>query len=282
MSNPTGQTPHSLIYALSEMLRPLVRLLMHYQITFPSLAQIVKRLYLEVAQHEFGLDDKRQTDSRVSLLTGIHRKEVRRFREDPVSPAAPPTKAALGAQIIASWLSLPEYSTDQGEPKPLARLAVGGEPNFEALVARVSKKDVRARAVLDEWLRAGLATVDEQDRVHLQTHAFIATDDIDGKMYFFARSQRDHLSAGVANILGNNPAEFDRNVYYNNLSDDSLRQIRELIDSEAMALLKRINKKARELQLADSGKAGTKHRFNLGIFLHGEAQTDEDSDHEKS
>lgn len=282
MSNPTGQTPNSLIYALSELLRPLVRLLMHYQITFPSLAQVIKRLYLEVAQHEFELTDKRQTDSRVSLLTGIHRKEVRRFREDPISPASPPTKAALGAQIIATWLSLPEYSNDQGEPKPLARLAVAGEPNFENLVALVSKKDVRARAVLDEWLRSGLATVDDNDRVHLQTHAFVAADDIDGKMYFFARSQRDHLSAGVANLLGGNPTEFDRNVYYNNLSAESLRQIRELIDSEAMALLKRVNKKARELQRTDSGTPSTKHRFNLGIFLHGEAQIDEDPGHEES
>lgn len=274
MKTPRAGPPQSLIYALSELLRPLVRLLMHYQVTFPSFAQIIRRVYLDVATREFGLDDKRQTDSRISLLTGIHRKDVRHFREEPVSPASAPTKPALGAQMVAAWLSLPEYCTDQGEPRPLARLAVMGEPSFESLVALISKKDVRARAVLDEWLRAGMVVIDDEDRVHLQRHAFVATGDVDDKMYFFARSQRDHLNAGVANLVGGSPAQFDRSVYYNNLSAESLQQLRNLIDTEAMALLKRVNKKARELQQADKKHGGAKHRFNLGIFLHSEAQTD--------
>lgn len=274
MKTPSAGPPPSLIYALSELLRPLVRLLMHYQITFPSFSQIVRRVYLDVAAREFELEDKRQTDSRISLLTGIHRKDVRQFREQPVSPASVPTKPALGAQLVAAWLSLPEYSTEQGEPRPLARLAVMGEPSFESLVALISKKDVRARAVLDEWLRSGMVTIDEGDRVHLQRHAFVATGDLEDKMYFFARSQRDHLNASVANVLGGSPAQFDRNVYYNNLSAESLQQLRNLIDTEAMALLKRVNKKARELQQSDKKHVSAKHRFNFGVFLHSEAQID--------
>ena len=40
----------------------------------------LRELYVNVAEHDFALEGKEQTDSRVSLLTGIHRKEVARLR----------------------------------------------------------------------------------------------------------------------------------------------------------------------------------------------------------
>ena len=49
-------------------------------LTFPALADLLRELYVNVAEYDFALSGKEQTDSRVSLLTGIHRKEVRRLR----------------------------------------------------------------------------------------------------------------------------------------------------------------------------------------------------------
>ena len=65
---------------LTRLLRPLVRLLIRAGVTFPALSDLLRELYVNVAEHDFALADKEQTDSRISLLTGIHRKEVRRLR----------------------------------------------------------------------------------------------------------------------------------------------------------------------------------------------------------
>ena len=67
------------------LLRPLVHLLLSKQITFPILTTLLKELYVEVASEEFQIEGKRLTDSRINLLTGIHRKDVRRFREETLS-----------------------------------------------------------------------------------------------------------------------------------------------------------------------------------------------------
>ena len=72
--------PHaSLLQALQKLLRPLIRLLLAQGVTFPMLASQLKAVYVQVAKEEFKLTDKRQTDSRISLLTGVHRKDVKRL-----------------------------------------------------------------------------------------------------------------------------------------------------------------------------------------------------------
>lgn len=65
---------------IARLLRPLVRLFIRSGLTFPALADLLRELYVNVAEYDFALSGKEQTDSRVSLLTGIHRKEVRRLR----------------------------------------------------------------------------------------------------------------------------------------------------------------------------------------------------------
>ena len=70
---PTEKTTAILRQALRAVLRPLVRLLLQNQLTYPAFAALLKEVYVELADAEFRLSGKRQTDSRVSLLTGIHR-----------------------------------------------------------------------------------------------------------------------------------------------------------------------------------------------------------------
>jgi len=57
---------------LARLLRPLVRLCIRSGMTFPALAQLLRELFVNVAEHDFALEDKEQTDSRVSLLNTQH------------------------------------------------------------------------------------------------------------------------------------------------------------------------------------------------------------------
>ena len=95
-----------------------------------------------------------QTDSAVSLLSGVHRRDVRELTRGQAAAAVPAQSGPLGmaAQVVARWMHDPSFQTTDGHTRVLPR---GGEgASFDALVAGVSR-DVRPRAVLDELLRLG-------------------------------------------------------------------------------------------------------------------------------
>jgi len=103
-SKPVSHQPiaaASLHAPLARLLRPLVRLCIRGGMTFPALAQLLRELFVNVAEHDFALEGKEQTDSRVSLLTGIHRKEVARLRGAGTPVNETPATLSLTSAIIA-------------------------------------------------------------------------------------------------------------------------------------------------------------------------------------
>jgi hypothetical protein len=78
------QDKQELIEALRAILQPLVRLLIANGVTFPAFSRIGKEVYIEVGTRDFSLSFKKQTDSRVALVTGITRKEIGQIRRGQV------------------------------------------------------------------------------------------------------------------------------------------------------------------------------------------------------
>ncbi len=113
--------------ALKKIFRPIVKYMIAQGISFPAVSQLLKSLYVEVANEEFPLADRRATDSRVSILTGIHRGEVKRLTEENVAHIEEvPAALSLGAQVVARWISDSTYLDAKKNPLPLARHASDG------------------------------------------------------------------------------------------------------------------------------------------------------------
>lgn len=261
-----GDPPPRLLAALEKLLRPLVRLLLSYQITFPILANLLKSLYVQVAEQDFAAQDKRQSDSRINLLTGIHRKDVKRLRAESLSPTDAPANASVGAQIIGRWLGNKDMVDNAGRPLPLALKSSGTDNiSFTALVEQVCKQDIRARVILDEWLRLGIAHL-EDDNVVLNTGAFTPEHGFEEKAFFFGKNTHDHISAATHNLLGNKPSYFDRSVYYDQLTSESIVKLAELANTIGMRALMDMNKAALTQQELDKNKNNANYRMNFGIF----------------
>lgn len=262
-----GDPPKALITALHRVLRPLVRLLLAQHVTYPYLANLLKSVFVDVAERDFPVEGKRQTDSRISLLTGVHRKDVKRLREEGSSNEAAPATVSLGAQLVARWLGLPEYLDKDGRPRPLPRLRGDGpDASFESLVSSVSK-DIRARAVLDEWLRLGVAHTDQDDRVWLNVDAFVPEKGFDEKCYYFGRNIGDHVAAGAHNVLGGTPPFLERSVYYDNLRPESVEELEQMARDLGMQVLHTVNRQALVLQKRDSGRPAAQQRMNFGLYF---------------
>src|SRR5262245_19659025 len=182
-----------LVAALRKLLGPLIRLLLAQRLTFPFFASLLKEMYVEVALRQLAVDGLRQTDSQVSLMTGVHRKDVKRLRSALPFEESLPAAASRGAALALRWISGPGYQDEQGNPLPLPRTAGPGEPSFDALAESVSK-DVRPRALLEELLHFGVTHIDAEGRVALRVEGFVPEQGFEEKAFFFGRGVRDHIA----------------------------------------------------------------------------------------
>lgn len=276
ISDNTENTPTSisgntaLVEAIQRLLRPLIRLLLAKQITYTYLTSLLKPLFVDVAATEFQLEGKQQTDSRLSLLTGVHRKDIRRLLDEKNIDLTPPANVSLGARLVARWNGESDYLNEQALPIPLPRLLQSdGSPSFERLVIEESK-DIRARAVLDEWLRLGLVEIDANDFVHLRTGAFVPEQGLEEKLYYLGRNVRDHIESAVHNVLDEKPPFLDRSVYSDGLSSEAIEELAQMAESMSMNVLRAINKRAQELKKTSSGEQ--KNRITLGVYFYTDAK----------
>ncbi len=261
-----GSPPPRLLAALEQLLRPLVRLLLSCHVTYPVLINLLKSIYVQVSEHDFQAGDKRQSDSRINLLTGVHRKDVKRLRAAPSGTDRAPHNSSIGAQLIGRWLGSKEMVDVEGKPIPLALKSSGTDNiSFEALVEQVCKQDIRPRVILDEWLRLGVAHL-EDDQVVLNTGAFTPEQGFDEKVFFFGKNTHDHISAATHNLLGKKPSYFDRSAYYDQLSSASIEQLAELANTIGMRALTEMNRAALTRQEHDKNQIDANHRMNFGIF----------------
>lgn len=258
----------SIVAAIRRVLRPLVRAMVAHGITYPFLADMLKSIFVETAASEFTLEGKRPTDSRLTLLTGVHRKDIRRLLREPEPEPETPAGLTLGTQIVARWLGDRNYSDELGQPLALPRTpSQGGEHSFAALVEAVSK-NVRPRSVLDELLRLGVVRVDADDYVHLVTSGFVPGKELDAKAFYFGEAMHDHLAAGTHNLEDVGRPFLERSVYYDELSPEAVEAIRAQAEKLSMEVLKEINKRGMTLEREDPPAPGRRMRMRLGVYFY--------------
>lgn len=248
--------------ALSRILTPLVRSMIARGVTFPDLSDLLKPIFVRSAERDFGLDGKRMTDSRISLLTGLQRRDVRAHRDQ--GDGKGPTHEGAGPlpRIIALWLSDEAWS-EGDTPRVLARAGEG--LSFEALVHSVSR-DMHPRTLLDELERQGAVAI-EADRITLLTDGYLPTGD-EAKLDYFAANLGDHAEAAVTNLNADEAPFFERAVHYNQLSDDSLAALEAMARTKQHTMMKELNAEANRLQRKDKHNKTAQGCFRFGAFIY--------------
>ncbi|MEL6197615.1 MAG: DUF6502 family protein [Pseudomonadota bacterium] len=256
----------AMMRVLSGMLRPLVRILIARGVTLPALIRLLKSVYVGVAEEDFRIDGKPVTDSRVSVITGVHRRDVRAIRSGEGEAAPRPARATtMVATVLGRWMASRGTTDDDGAPLPLPRS--GPAPSFEALAQSVSS-DIRARTVLDEMMRQGLVSETPDGLVALSVDAFAGARDPDQKMLFFAANVGDHIAAASDNLFGDAAERFERAVFYNNLSAADVAALEAEAREEGQALLLRLNRAARARQAASEADETATRRFRFGLYFY--------------
>ena len=201
------------------VLRPLVRLLLRNGVTYPVLAAALKRVFLDAACAELAERGMASTDSAVSLLSGVHRRDVRTLSH--AEAAALPAPLGPAAQVVARWMNDPAFHGEDGRPRALPR----GDDGFDGLVACVSR-DVRPRAVLDELLRLGVVH-DGDEGITLDSGGFAPRRGLAEMSWLMAANLHDHAAAAAANLQGR--ANFlEQAIFVDEISAGSAAQLQQV------------------------------------------------------
>lgn len=260
-----SKTQAALVKAVARLCKPLIQLLIEKGMTFPQFRELMKELYVEVADEHFTLDDKSPSDSRIFVLTGVHRKDIKRIRQQAGEVNQVVTSSAsLSGEIVARWTSMPEYLDKKGKPRQLLKISKNKEAGFDQLVGSVSK-DVRSKVILDEWLRLNIVRM-KDDYVVLNKSAFVPNKEFNDMAYYLGHNVHDHIASCVNNIVGKDDPMLERSVYYASLTKESVNKLNTIANKKGNELLQHINKQAIKLYDLDKLKDDATYRMRLGVY----------------
>lgn len=251
---------------LRYLLVRLVRIAIGCGVTYQGFAKLLRQVYFEVGSDFEPVKGKPNSDSRVSLLTGLARREVRALRGQPTRTQEP--EVSIERMVLDAWSSRLDLIDAEGNMLPLARTArQGGEVSFEALVEGISK-DVRARSLLDEWLRKGFVVLDEKDRVLIarpaSTHGM---EGVAGAGLLVGEFVGDMLTGfECAHLLRRPvPGYCYQVVYGHRLSEESVQLVCAMAMREGSALANRINRLIVERETLDGQSPHAVRRVTFGF-----------------
>ena len=255
--------------------QPLVMWLLRSGVGYGEFVAALKPLFLALAEQELRANSQKVTDSALSMLSGLHRKDVRALRATAsgdqqalsVQQAAW-GKPSLPSQVVTRWLSQPE---DFPERLPLSGTLPGALASFESLVQSISR-DVHPRSVLKELLRLGI--VQEADgQVQLLRQAFVPDPAQSQARSLLAGSVADHLQAGVHNLTTHGQGKFlEQSVFADGLSPESVQQLHQMANVLWSQALQQVVQAASALCDQDVDHPDPQ-RFRLGMFSYSAAET---------
>jgi len=255
-----------LVQGTLRILRPLIRILMRYEISHREFAEIAKQAYVDVANNHFALPNRKSTYTRVAVLTGLSRKEVMRLSK--TDPDALPTSGRSlnrATVVIGGWLRDPAFLNTDNTPK---RLPLQGEQaSFETLVTRYSG-NVTVRAILDELERINAVRISSDGTVELISKGYVPQHDPSKKIDIISSSAADLLETAVFNLdHDNDQARFQRRVVYDFVPEHLVESFKQYSNKKSQDLLLDYNQwLAEHRQQIPADQQGPVKRVGVGIY----------------
>ena len=271
---------NKLSQATLKLLKPLVRILLKNGVSHAEFSELGRKAYVDVAFEDFQIKGRKQTVSRVSVLTGLSRKEVLRLsQQSEESLIAENAALNRAVRVINGWLRDTEFQTSSDTPLPLP--LHGETSSFSSLVKRYSG-DITAGAVLDELLRVG-AVKKQGDLIELCSSGYVPMQGKEEKVGILGICATDLLNTLDHNLEHDgDQSRFQRAVAYHNLPDDIAKEFETLSKDKTCELLVELNawlskKKANTLPLAPNESK----RIGLGIYYF-ESEPEKEHNNERS
>lgn len=208
-----------------KVLRPLARLFVAHGLTFGDAERILKQAFFDAGNQELNRSGVAPNMSRLSVSTGLHRKDIRRFVEqldDGKSQARVPARS-LASELYTRWVTDRALTRD-GCPIDLPLRGESGSVSFEWLARQIST-DAHARSLLEDLKRLGLAAITDDGKVRVNAGGFIPILARTEMLDLLGDNLADHLDTAVGNVLEDGDKRLEQSVFVAGLSATAIDQL---------------------------------------------------------
>ncbi len=259
----------TLLKALLIILKPLARIALQHSISYGPFSEVVKLAFVQAAYEDFSIENRKQTISRVAVLTGLTRKVVKRLKEGIPAPSYQLARRYnRAARVIAGWRRDPAFLTAQGESADLPFTGEDEEVSF-SMLAKFYSGDIHPRAILDELLRIEAVAKLASGHIRLQKETYLPHSDKEMKLNILGTDV-----AYLINTIGHNleakPAEafVQRKVLYDNLPAESLSGVKQHVVLHAQKLIDHYDKYLSSMDRDTSPNVEGSGRYTAGVGIY--------------
>jgi hypothetical protein len=253
--------------ALGRLLEPIALLLLKSGITWREFADLAKVKFVQVATKEFGIRGRPTNASRVAILTGIDRRDVRKLR---LAAAEQPT-FELGfmskpTQVLDGWFHDPNFLTASGQPRDLH--VSEGDDSFTALVRRYTP-GIPHVAMIKELRAVGAIEQLPDGRLRALKRSYIPRELADNQIRLWGSVLEDVGTTLEHNVMrkASEPPRFERRALSLTVERRALPEFETFLAAEGQAFLERIDDWLAAHQVDSSGE-DTPPTLRLGVGVY--------------
>ena len=237
------------------LLRPVIRFLVRRRMSFQQFVDLAKLVFVEVATDELSHEEDKANISRISIMTGLNRREVSRISRGEIKPID--SGPSLIVRIMSYWEQNSPFCTAAKRPRTLSYGDDSSE--FSKLVSLVNK-DTKPGTVLFEMERIGLVKRTSRG-VKLVRQSHKRSGDPDRQFALLSRELSTLIRLAEENMPHeNNPPHVHVRTEYDNIYTEDLPKIREWLQRESARFHKKgrdfLSKRDKDLDYRPNKQAG--------------------------
>ncbi len=247
------------------LLRPVALLLLKCGMTWKEFSELSKRVFVEVASAEFGIRGRPTNVSRVSILTGIARKEIARLRKDVADEAsAPAARTNDATRLLSGWHQDPEFHDRDG--RPLALPERGPAPSFETLFRRYGG-DTPFQTLLKELRAAGSVGSDAQQRLTAVRRYHMPAAMSEENIRLFGTNLFDHARTLEGNVSGRKDARrFEGYATEEHIHVADAAAFRQFVEERGQRFLEEVDAWLHRHRVAANEPVAQPVRLGVGVY----------------
>lgn len=247
------------------VLRPIASILLKCGMTWREFSELSKSVFVQVASEEFGIRGRPTNVSRVSILTGIGRKEVKRQR-DLLESSEPPAKGKTtdATRVLSGWFQDADFLNGT-EPMLLEEHGEGA--SFETLCDRYSG-DIAPQTMLKELLQTETIERTASGQLRVKRRFYQPAKHDDESLNWAISMIRDLAETMDNNVFLSNSAtpRFGRKAENVRLHPDSIADFRKYLNEHGQAFLEDVDGWLTQHESPDDIDESEYVRLGVGMF----------------
>ncbi len=262
-----GRPPHpAALKACRLWLRPVARWLLRSGVTWKEFAELSRAAFVRTAFEEFGLRGRPTNVSRVALLTGLSRRDVRRVREADGDGRDCEADESLNhaSRVLSGWHLDPDFLEADGRPRVLCG---AGASSFDTLLRRYAG-DIPTTALVKELVRSG--SIERlADGTYRVLRRYYMPSPLDGQAIERAGSVLADLAETIEHNLSRrprDPSRFEGRAQNRYVDPRHLPAFRAFVEREAQGLLERMDDWLASHEADTHLPDDRKLRLGLGVY----------------